>query len=143
MHISDIVDSDRRALGRGQHDIPNIAQRMDKADAANVEGLFADREIIARRRWCSSSDRVDQGGERNLVIGQVLRIDVDLVLLGEPAKTGDIDHTRNSLELLFKHPVLDLLLLDQVMIGTFNRIAIDFANRILGRNSRAGCPGAA
>ncbi len=136
-HVGDIGHRDRRAFVRGQHDVANVVERMDEADAANVEGLLADREIIPACVGVRVRDRAGQSCERHLVIGQLLRIYVDLVLFRQPAKTADIDHTRNCLELLLKHPVLDLLLLEQVVIGTLHRVAVNFTDRILRRNPRA------
>ncbi len=40
---------------------------------------------------------------------QLLRIDFDMVLLGQAAEARDVDYPINGLELLLQHPVLDLL----------------------------------
>ena len=137
LDVGDIGHRDRSRLVGLQHDVADVVERVDEADAANVEGLLADAQIVAAGVGVGVRDRADQGRERNLVVGQLLRIDIDVVFLGQSAETGNVDHAGNGLELLLEDPVLDLLLLDQIVIGTLDRVAIDFADRIFRRDSGA------
>ena len=73
---------------------------------------------------------------------ELVCIDVDVVLLGQAAETCHVLDPRNSLELFFEYPVLDLFFLDQVVIGTLDRVAIDLANRIVGIDARSQDPAA-
>ena len=64
-------------------------------------------------------------------------IEIDVVFLGEPAEARHVEDPGHGFELLFEHPVFDLFLTDQVVVGTLNYIAIDFSNWIFGRQIRA------
>ena len=67
-----------------------------------------------------------------MVVGQALRIDVDVVFLGQPAEAGNVDYARHRFQLLLENPVLDLFLLDQIVIGALDGVTVDLADRIFG-----------
>src|SRR5580704_2173336 len=109
---------------------------MDEADPANIEGLLANAYIVAARAGIGVTDGADQGRKRDRIIGKLLGIDIDVVFLGESAEPRNVEHAINGAKLLLDYPVFDFLFMDQIMIGPFHRIAVDFADRIFGRNSR-------
>ena len=83
-----------------------------------------------------------QRRQRQLVVVELLRIDVDVVLLGQSAEARHVDHARHRLELLFEHPVLDFLFREQVVVRAFDDVAVDLADRIVGRNRGRKVPAA-
>ena len=109
---------------------------MDETDPAHIEGLLANIQIVAAGIGIRVLDRGDYLRERNRVVNQLLRIEFDVVLLGQPAEAIDVEHARHGLVLLFANPVFDLLLFDQVMVGALDRVAIDFSDRIFRRQPR-------
>ena len=116
---------------------------MDKADSAHVEGLLADVEVVAAHVDVGVAERGQQRGQRNVVVGKPLRIDVDMVFLGQSAEAGNVDYARYGFELLLENPVLDLFLFQQVVVGTFHRVTIDLTDRIFRRDARRERPAAA
>ena len=62
---------------------------------------------------------------------QLLRVELDLVLLGRPAEAGDIDHAVNALEGFLQRPVFERLLLHHVVggVGALQRVPVDLADR--------------
>jgi len=52
-----------------------------------------------------------------LIIIQLGRIDIDVVLLGEASKAGDVLYARHGFQLFLENPILDFLLANQVLIG--------------------------
>ena len=94
---------------RAEHHVADVIQRMDKADSAHVEGLLSDSQVVTADIDVGVGQRRDQARQRDTVVHQFLRVDVDMVLLGQSAETRDIDYPINGLELLLQYPVLDLL----------------------------------
>ena len=112
-HVRDVADANRRsALGRDD-DVADVVEAADQADAAHVEGLFADvqdvgPDVLVRRR-----ERREQRRERQTVAAQPVRVDVHLVLLDEAAEAGDVDDAVDLLELPLQDPVLRGLALER------------------------------
>ena len=92
-----------------EHDVADVVERMDEADSAHVEGLLADPQVVTADVDVGIGQRGHQPRQRDAVMHQFLRVDVDMVLLGQSAETRDVDYSVNGLELLLQYPVLDLL----------------------------------
>ena len=71
-----------------------------------------------------------------MVVLQFLRVNVDMILLGEPAESAVADHARHGAELARDNPVVDRLLVEQIVVGALDRVAVDLADRIFGRDTR-------
>jgi hypothetical protein len=65
-----------------------------------------------------------------------VRIYFDVELFRQSAETRNILDTWHRANLFFKNPVLDGLLVGQIVVGALNRVAVNFADRIVGRDSR-------
>ena len=81
-------------------------------------------------------ERAGQGGKRNVIVVQFLRVNVDMILLGEPAESAIADHARHGAELARDNPVVDGLLVKQIVVRALDRVAVDLADRIFGRDTR-------
>src|SRR5271156_4405197 len=67
-----------------------------------------------------------------LAIGdELVRVETNLVFLGQATKAGDVDDSRNILELLLEGPVFDRLLLHDIdtRILAFNGVPVDLPSR--------------
>ena len=59
-HARDVAHAHRHALGLGDDDVADVAQRLDEADAAHVERLLAERDALAADVLVGVGERVDE-----------------------------------------------------------------------------------
>src|ERR1700693_546957 len=69
-------------------------------------------------------------------MGELRRVEIDMILLGQSAKARDVEYPGHRLELLFANPVLNFLLHNQVMTGALHSVSVDLTDWIFRRETR-------
>ena len=134
--VGHVAHGDRRRLADRQQRVADVFERFDEAEATHVEGLLANVEIVAARADIGVGECGGQGGKRNVVVVQFLRIDVNVVLLGKSAEGAVADHARHGAELTRDDPVVNRLLVEKIVLGTLDGVAVDLADGIFRRDAR-------
>ncbi len=135
--VRDVRQHHRQSALLAHHDIVDVADRAERADAAHVDRLFADRDGAAADIGIAGGNRVDDLRQRQPVGPHAVEIDFGLVFLGLAAQHRNVGDARHDAQFAFHHPVLQRLELDQVHAGrTLELIAQDFADAAGRRNHR-------
>ena len=112
-------------------------ERTDQSDAPHVGGLLADIERARADVQITVGHRGDDLRKRDVVGGQFLQVDVDVVFLGQAAPTDHVDDAGNGAEAFLEHPILERFEISEAEI--FRRdelVAINFADGTLRRDLR-------
>ncbi len=126
---AEVMHQHRRAVDLGHDDGTDLGQVVDQADAADDETLVAARDAAASGIGVVIVDGVDDIGDAEAVVLELPGIEIELVLGGEAAEVGVVDHARNRLQRRNHDPALDLRQFLQVFAVGLERVAVDFAAR--------------
>ena len=135
--MGDVRQNDRQAALLAHHDVVDVADRAEHADAAHIDRLFADRDGAAADIGVAGGNRVDDLRQGEAVGPHAIEVDLGLVFLGFAAQRRDVGDARHDAQFAFDHPVLQRLELDQVHARrTLELVAQDFADAAGRRNDR-------
>ena len=134
--VGHVVHADRHALWRCDHHLVDVAQRGEESDATHVVALRAQLQALPAHVLICVRDRLRQLRERQVVAAQLVGIDLDVQLARQAAERGDVDDARHLLELPLKDEVLRRLQIGERLAGPFERVAIDLADCVPGRELR-------
>src|SRR4029453_6321703 len=95
MDISDVLHVDRRTVLDFEDDVLNVLNFFDVTAAANVILGRCDLESLAADIGVAHLDRANDLAERNVVSNERVWIEIDLVLLNEPAHRRDFCNAFN------------------------------------------------
>ena len=126
--LADVADADGRAAPGRHHDVANVVEAVDEADAAHDQRVLPVTDVAAAGVGVVGADRVEDLLEGEVVGAQPRRVEGDLVLLDAAAPGDDVHDARNAAELALEHPVLERLQLDERHRAGLERIAIDLAD---------------
>ena len=104
-----ILDIDRRARLLRHDNVFDVAQVPDQADAADVEALGADRQIVPPDVRITVGQGVQHLRQRDVVLGEASRVHIDMVFLRRATERRHVDDSADLLELALQLPVLDRL----------------------------------
>ena len=124
-----VAHQHRRAAHLRDHDGADVRQGMKQAHAADHVALVAARYPAAAGVGIVVVDGIDDIGDAEAVVLQLLRVEVELVFGGEAAEIGVIDHAGNGLQRGDHRPALDLGQLLQILRVGLERVAVDLAAR--------------
>ena len=136
LHPADILHQHRRAVVHRQHDIADVLQRGDAADAAHVIELAALRIETAAGIGVVGGERGFHLRHRQAGAGDLGGIEQHLVLHRAAAEAGIVGHAGHRSEGRLDHPVLEGLELHRRAVGALQHIAIDQARRRGQRRDR-------
>ena len=106
---------------------------MQQTDAADVDALAADGEIVAAGIRVAVGDGVDYLSHGDAVGEQLVGIDLGLILACGAAESGDVDDAGNLFDFTKEQPVLRGLEFVQRVSRTSELVTIDFADGRFGR----------
>ena len=112
---AEVAHQHRRAVHLGDDDRADLIQGVNQADAADHVALIAARDAAAAGVGVVVVDGIDDVGDAEAVVLQLLGIEIELVFGGEAAEIGVIDHAGNGLQRRNHHPALDLGQLLQIL----------------------------
>ena len=104
-----ILDIDRRARLLRHDNVFDVAQVPDQADAADVEALGADRQIVPPDVRVAVGQGVQHLPQHDVVLGEASRVHIHMVFLRRATERRHIDDSADLLELALQLPVLDRL----------------------------------
>ena len=131
-HLADVHDPDRGAVGARCHrDLLEVLHGLDVAAAADAVFGPAELDQAARGLVVARAHRLDDLVDRKPVGLQPVRVDVDLVLLAEPADRRHLRHPGHRLEIVLEVPVLIRAQLGQAVLAglVHQRVLVDPAER--------------
>ncbi len=114
---------------------PMSLTSLQETDFANVHLLLpflneaaAGVHVVVRQRLLHLADA-------EVVSGELVRVNLNLILASDSAETRHINDIGNRFKLLFDHPVLKRLQLHQVIpgIGAFERVPVELTDRAVIR----------
>src|SRR2546425_9641149 len=107
VYIGDLAHEDRNAvLGSDDH-LLQIPRALHEAESAHDRPGPARFDDVAADVAVAPHDGVDDGGERDAVGAEAVRVDVDLVLAHRAADARDLGHARHRVQLVADEPVLE------------------------------------
>src|SRR6185503_4446516 len=106
-HSRNVADSNWRAIARVEHDVADIRDVCDQAQAANDVLLVAMLDEVGARVLIIVLDGFKERLESDVVADERLLIDDDLILLDVAAKTEDIGDAGHGAQLQLYDPVLN------------------------------------
>ena len=106
MHVGHLFHVHGNTASRLDRDATNVLDRSDQADAADDEPGAAGFDDIAADIQIAVAHRSHDRAERKVVAAKAVGIDVDLVLLDEPADRRHFGDTRDRVQLIADEPVL-------------------------------------
>ena len=127
-HLPDVTDPDRGTLLRGGHDVLEVAQALDQADASHHEGVLAVADVAPARVGVVGAHGVEDLLEREVVRPKPRGLDRDLVLFDAAAPGDDVHDPGHAAELPLEHPILKRLQLDQRCLPGMERVAVHLAD---------------
>src|SRR5690348_335334 len=86
-NLANIVDRDRRRFVGREHDVADVIERMDQTHSAYIKSLLPDVKVAAARVGVRVLNGSDDLRKRNRVMSELRRIEIDMILLGQSAKT--------------------------------------------------------
>ncbi len=127
----DVLDLHGRAVRRFDDGVFNVLHAGKQARGLHIDLLRSLLDEAAAAVGIVGRDLLLDLPNAQAVRDQLLRIELDLVLLGGPAEARHIHHALHALERLFQRPVFERLLLHHVVggIGAFQRVPVDLAHR--------------
>ena len=99
-------EQDRHAVVLGDDDVAHVVDRVQQADAADVDALAADGEVVAAGVGIAVGDGVDDLGHGDAVGEELAGIDFSLILARGSAEGGDVDDAGDLFDLANEQPVL-------------------------------------
>ena len=129
LHVRDLLDVDRHAVRRADHNPLHIVDGCDQADAADDQPGAVRFEDVAADIQVAVADGGDDRTQRQVVGAEPIRIDVDLVLLNVAPNRRDFGDAGNGIELVPNEPVLKRAQVSQRQRGAFDGVPEDVARR--------------
>ena len=103
---AELTHVDRHTPRRGDDDVLEIRDRLHQADAPHDGPRAVGFEHVAADVLVAVADGFDHAAEREVVVAEANRIDVDLILLHVAADGGDFGDARHRVQLIADEPVL-------------------------------------
>src|SRR5581483_10419606 len=143
LYLGHVADVHRGAADFLDHDVPNVLQRFDEADAAHDVLFGVLFEDVAAGVGVVLGDRFEYVMERQIVLAEQAGFHHDLVLLDESAQRIDVHHFGDALEQRPDDPILNGPHVDQVLLVEVLRLArkLRRLDVILKHFSESGCVG--
>ena len=144
----DVLHLHGNAVELGENDVLDVAHvialgqilgaaAVHQADAADVDGLLADVDRAAADIDVGIGDGADDLGQGDVVGVELMKVDLDLVLLRGPAPGVDLDDAGHRQEAPLENPVLDGAQIGQPEMGrSGDLVAIDLADEARSENLR-------
>src|ERR1039458_8054848 len=88
---SEIAHQYRRTVRLRDHGRTDVRQAVHQTHAADDIALIASRDATATGIGIVIVDRVDDVGDAEAVVLQLIRIKIELILRGEAAEIGDLE----------------------------------------------------
>ena len=107
MHRADVFHINRCAVLRFERDVLDVGDALDVAASPDVILGRADFKNLSAHIAVGHTDFVDDLVERNAVGGQLVRVEVNLVLLHETADGRDFGDTLHRFKRVAQIPVLE------------------------------------
>ncbi len=98
LHVADVAQQGWRAALGTDDDVAEVVERLNQADAADDECLFATHEIAAAGTRAVFLQCIDDAAETEPIRLQLVGIDLHLELHGLTAEVRHVGNTRNLLE---------------------------------------------
>src|ERR1700737_2618131 len=117
LRLGHVPQEDRHAAHLRQDDVVDVVDRGDEPDPPNVRSLLADVQGAGPDVEVAVADRGDDLGQRHVLRGQLLQVDLDVVFLAEPPPADDVVDARNGLEPALEHPGLQRLQVHEAIAG--------------------------
>ncbi|KEH13992.1 hypothetical protein GY15_08560 [Delftia sp. 670] len=138
-----VLDQHGRAAVRGLDDhVAHVVQRAQQAHAAHHIGDIAPVDDAAAAAGVVGIDGLDHLGQRQPVLQQPRRVQLQHELRGQAAEVGHVHHGLGLLQARDHHPLLQLGQLAQAAHRAFQRVAVDLARgRAVGVQPGAGTIG--
>src|SRR5262249_729766 len=119
------------------HDFVDVVERSERADAAPLDRLLADRDCAAADIGIAGRNCGYDLRQRQSISAHAVEIDLGLIFLAPATERRHVGDPWHDAQFPLDHPVLQRLELDQVHIGrTLELIALDFADAAGWRNHR-------
>ena len=146
--LGDVLHLHGNAVELGEYDVLDVADAIalrqilraaavHQADAADVHGLLADIDRTAADVDVGIRDGADDLGQGDVVGVELMKVDLDLVLLRGSAPRVDLHDARHRKEAPLEDPVLDGAQVGQSEMGrSGDLIAIDLADQARSENLR-------
>ncbi len=115
-HRGYLVDGQRSAIGSLERNLPQVVQRMDVAPAPDEILRRRNLQRFAAHIAVAFANRIDHIVQADAVIDELVRIDVDLVLLHEAADAGHLGHAFDRTERIFERPILQAAQLGEIVL---------------------------
>ncbi len=140
-NLGDILDLDRKPARLGEDDIFDILDvialgdvvgtaGIDQADAADVDGLLANRNLAPADIDIGIAERLHQLRHRDVVGLELLQVGVDVELLGGATPGIDLDDARDRHQAPRHHIILQRPQIGQTEIGRAHQfVAVDLADQ--------------
>ena len=106
----------------GDDDIAEIVEVLNKADAADHVAEFAAIEDAAAGICVVGTDRIGDGIERQIKPHELLRIELQLILRGQPAEIGNVGDAGHLLDRRYDGPLLDFRKFAQILGAGIHRV---------------------
>ncbi len=90
--LGDVTQPDGRSFLTANGDVRDVAQAADETDAANGEGLLAERQTLPADVLIRIGDRGVELRQRDAERAQAVGIDLDVVFLRQAAEADDVSH---------------------------------------------------
>ena len=99
LDVGHVAEQDGDAVVLGDDDVAHVVERMQQADAADIDALAADGEVVAAGVGIAVGDGVDHLGHGDAVGEQLVGVDFSLILARGAAEGGDVDDAGDLLDL--------------------------------------------
>src|SRR6185369_13737879 len=96
LDAGDVGQDHRQAALLAEHDVADVGERAEYADAAYVYRLLAHRDGAAAHVGVAGGDRLDDLRQRQPVGAHAIQIDFGLIFLGLAAEHGNVGHARHD-----------------------------------------------
>ena len=139
---AEVTHQDRRSAHLRHHDRADLLQIVNQSDPADDVALIAARDPATPSVGIVLVDRIDDIGDAEAIVLQLLGIEVQLVLAGEAAEIGVVDDAGHGLQRRNHGPALDLRQFLEILAVGLERVAVDLAAGSWppGSSERRRCP---
>ena len=139
---ADVAQVDRDAVLGLDHDVPEVFEPFDQSDSTDHIAQIAVRNHAASRIDVVLFHLFDHVGERNSVLFEFVRVDLDLVLRRDPAVIADVRHAGHLFQARNDHPFMQVGQLSQIVPVAFDHVTEYLtgrrSQRIQARNGIVG-----
>src|SRR5258708_28918957 len=117
MHVAHLFQIDWSSVLNFQDDVVEIGQALDVTAASDEKLGRRYFERFAADILITHPDRVDDIANRDVISGQLVRIEIDLILFDETANRRDLGHTFHRFQRVPDIPILERTQRRQIMFA--------------------------